>query len=94
MKQFINLYDRLKPEVITLLEKERETYPYSAERLTNALKNNHFLFDLSLRDISTLINVNGIGDVMETKNSYSDRYLLMSLNKLLITSDVVVEVEE
>jgi hypothetical protein len=94
MKQLLNLYDRLKPEVITLLEKEGESYPHSTERITNALKNNHFLFDLPLKDIATLVGVNGVADIMETRDSYSDRYLLMNLNKLLNTSDVFAEVEE
>jgi len=40
------LFERVKPEILQLIESEREVYPYSVNYLVNELKTNLFVNDL------------------------------------------------
>jgi hypothetical protein len=78
--QLTNLYNRLKPDVVSLIDKEAQIYPNTVEILINSLKNNYL--------ITTLTSIPGIEDIMGITNTYySERFLLINLKKLLIESE-------
>ena len=93
MKQAINLYDRLKPEVITLIENQKDSTPNTYQSIINSLKEKYFFMDLTLHQIHQIINVEGIRGIMEAK-TYEQGLLLTKLHNLLTSTDVLVEVEE
>ena len=93
MKQAINLYDRLKPEVITLIENQKDSTPNTYQSIINSLKEKYFFMDLTLHQIHQIINVEGIRGIMETE-TYEQGLLLTKLHNLLTSTDVLVEVEE
>jgi hypothetical protein len=86
--QLTNLYNRLKPDVVSLIDKEAQIYPNTVEILINSLKNNYLIPDLPIRSITTLTSIPGIEDIMGITNTYySERFLLINLKKLLIESE-------
>ena len=93
MKQAINLYDRLKPEVITLIENQKDSTPNTYQSIINSLKEKYFFMDLTLHQIHQIINVEGIRGIMEAK-TYEQGLLLTKLHNLLTSTEVLVEVEE
>ena len=93
MKQAINLYDRLKPEVITLIENQKDSTPNTYQSIINSLKEKYFFMDLTLHQIHQIINVEGIRGIMETE-TYEQGLLLTKLHNLLTSTEVLVEVEE
>jgi hypothetical protein len=93
MKQAINLYDRLKPEVITLIENQKDSTPNTCQSIIDGLKEKYFFMDLTLQQIHQIINVEGIRGIMEAK-TYEQGLLLTKLHNLLTSTDVLVEVEE
>ena len=93
MKQAINLYDRLKPEVITLIENQKDSTPNTCQSIIDGLKEKYFFMDLTLHQIHQIINVEGIRGIMEAK-TYEQGLLLTKLHNLLTSTDVLVEVEE
>jgi hypothetical protein len=93
MKQAINLYDRLKPEVITLIENQKDSTPNTCQSIIDGLKEKYFFMDLTLHQIHQIINVEGIRGIMETE-TYEQGLLLTKLHNLLTSTDVLVEVEE
>jgi hypothetical protein len=93
MKQAINLYDRLKPEVITLIENQKDSTPNTYQSIINSLKEKYFFMDLTLQQIHQIINVEGIREIMKTER-YEEGFLLTYLHNLLTSIIVIVEVEE
>ena len=93
MKQAINLYDRLKPEVITLIENQKDSTPNTCQSIIDGLKEKYFFMDLTLHQIHQIINVEGIRGIMEAK-TYEQGLLLTKLHNLLTSTEVLVEVEE
>ncbi len=93
MKKAINLYDRLKPEVITLIENQKSVYPNTYELINKCLKEEYFFVDLTLHQIHQIINVEGIREIMKTER-YEEGFLLTYLHNLLTSIIVIVEVEE
>jgi hypothetical protein len=51
------LFEKLKPEILVLLEQEALLYPSSMEVLKNKLKEKHFWVELSIADASRLISM-------------------------------------
>jgi hypothetical protein len=93
MKQAINLYDRLKPEVITLIENQKSIYPNTYQSIIDNLKEKYFFMDLTLYQIHQIINIEGIREIMKTER-YEEGFLLIYLHNLLTSIFVMVEVEE
>jgi len=93
MKKAINLYDRLKPEVITLIENQKDNTPGTYGLIVRCLKEQYFFMDLTLHQIHEIININGIREIMETE-TYEQGLLLTKLHNLLTSRAVLVEVEE
>jgi hypothetical protein len=93
MKKAINLYDRLKPEVITLIENQKSVYPNTYQSIIDNLKEKYFFMDLTLYQIHQIINVEGIREIMKTER-YEEGFLLTYLHNLLTSIIVIVEVEE
>jgi hypothetical protein len=91
MKQAINLYDRLKPEVITLIENQKSVYPNIYQSIIDNLKEKYFFMDLTLYQIHQIINIEGIREIMKTER-YEEGFLLIYLHNLLTSTDVLVEV--
>ena len=93
MKKAINLYDRLKPEVITLIENQKSIYPNTYQSIIDNLKEKYFFMDLTLYQIHQIINIEGIREIMKTER-YEEGFLLTYLHNLLTSIIVMVEVEE
>ena len=93
MKKAINLYDRLKPEVITLIENQKSIYPNTYQSIIDNLKEKYFFMDLTLYQIHQIINIEGIREIMKTER-YEEGFLLTYLHNLLTSIIVIVEVEE
>ena len=93
MKKAINLYDRLKPEVITLIENQKSIYPNTYQSIIDNLKEKYFFMDLTLYQIHQIINIEGIREIMKTER-YEEGFLLIYLHNLLTSIFVMVEVEE
>ena len=93
MKKAINLYDRLKPEVITLIENQKSAYPNTYQSIIDNLKEKYFFMDLTLNQIHQIINIEGIREIMKTER-YEEGFLLIYLHNLLTSIFVIVEVEE
>ena len=93
MKKAINLYDRLKPEVITLIENQKSVYPNTYQSIIDNLKEKYFFMDLTLYQIHQIINIEGIREIMKTER-YEEGFLLTYLHNLLTSIIVIVEVEE
>jgi len=93
MKKAINLYDRLKPEVITLIENQKSVYPNTYQSIIDNLKEKYFFVDLTLHQIHQIINIEGIREIMKTER-YEEGFLLTYLHNLLTSIIVMVEVEE
>ena len=93
MKKAINLYDRLKPEVITLIENQKSIYPNTYQSIIDNLKEKYFFMDLTLHQIHQIVNIEGIREIMKTER-YEEGFLLIYLHNLLTSIFVIVEVEE
>ena len=93
MKQAINLYDRLKPEVITLIENQKSVYPNTYQSIIDNLKEKYFFMDLTLYQIHQIVSIEGIREIMKTER-YEEGFLLTYLHNLLTSIFVIVEVEE
>ena len=50
-----SLYERLKPGIKATLESSKEKYPFAVKNTIKALENNFFIGDLTITDVSTLI---------------------------------------
>lgn len=77
----LNLYDRLKPEVLLLIEEEAKSYPYAMDSVVETLRSRYYLGELTLNFINLLVAVNGIPSIMGVVD-YRDRYLMINLDKL------------
>ena len=55
----MNLYDKLSPEALKVLDQEMILYPSSTEALVTALKHNRYVLDLALIDAHRVSNVFG-----------------------------------
>jgi hypothetical protein len=93
MKKAINLYDRLKPEVITLIENQKDIYPNTYELINKCLKEQYFFIDLTLHQLHQIVNIEGIRKIMKTEK-YEEGFLLTYLHNLLTSTTVIVKVEE
>jgi len=56
------LMDRLKPEVKTLLEKEKEIYPHTVEDIYDHLKITYYVMDVTYGTIIHLQGIDGLAD--------------------------------
>ena len=54
------LFDRLKPEVKTLLEKEKEIYPHMIEDMYDHLKSTYYVIDLTYGAVIKLQGLDGM----------------------------------
>ena len=56
------LMDRLKPEVKTLLEKEKEIYPYTVEDIYDHLKTKYYVIDMAYGIVIKMQGLDGMAD--------------------------------
>jgi hypothetical protein len=75
------LLERLKPEVMELLDREAQTYPSTVKGIKGNLSQKYFPTEISLGTVSDLSSVKGIKEFMQV-NSFSDMYLVYNVAKL------------
>lgn len=56
MKKMNNLYERLKPEALAILQSEGEKYPNAIKSLIQELKINRYIIDLSYGTVISMSN--------------------------------------
>ena len=75
------LLERLKPEVMELLNVEGKKYPNIIKNIKGSLSQKYFLTEISLGTVSDLSSIEGIKEFMQV-NSFSDVYLISNVAKL------------
>lgn len=57
------LFDRLKPEIKTLLEKEKESYPHKVKNILDDLKSTDYVIDITYGTVIQLQGLDGMAAV-------------------------------
>jgi len=77
------LYDQLKPEVLTLLESEKQKYPATTEGAIRDLMTKYCITHIKYETVIFLTGLPGIRKILDVPN-YADCYMISSLRKIFM----------
>jgi hypothetical protein len=75
------LLERLKPEVMELLDVEAQTYPTIIKGIKGNLSQRYYVTEISLGTVSDLSSVKDLQEFMQAE-TFSDMYLINNVRKL------------
>ena len=75
------LLERLKPEVMELLDREAQTYPSTVKGIKGDLSQKYYVTEIHLGTVSDLSSIEGIQEFMEAE-SFLYVYLIGNVAKL------------
>jgi hypothetical protein len=75
------LLERLKPEVMELLDVEAQTYPTIVKSIKGNLSQRYYVTEISLGTVSDLSSVKDLQEFMQAE-TFSDMYLINNVRKL------------